>query len=377
MTTAARRNESSASGTLLVAFELGQSRWVMGLTTSGAARPRTREIAARDTAQVLAEIERAKRYFRLPAAAPVASCYEAGRDGFWLHRWLLAQGIDNVVVDSSSIEVPRRARRAKTDQLDVDGLLRLLGRHRSGERKVWSVVRVPSVESEDARQLEREIEATKADRTRLRNRIQGLLAAQGVRLPLDRHFCAALQLARTGDGRPIPPGLCARLEREAAALATVEARLVGLAAARRTQVVPGGVCDRLQHLRGIGVNGAARLSREWFEWRQFSNGRQVGALAGLTPTPHRSGDLARERGIGKAGNRRVRSMAIELAWCWRQFQPQSALTQWYEQRFGSGPPRLRRIGIVALARKLLIALWRYTETGVVPAGAVLKGAPGR
>jgi transposase len=287
---------------------------------------------------------------------------------------LVQAGIHSLVVDSSSIEVNRRQRRAKTDTLDVTALLRLLARHLQGEPKVWSVVRVPSVAAEDARQLEREIETTTADRTRSRNRIRGLLAAQGVQLPLNRRVRAALALVQTGTGELLPPMLRARLERELTMLAAIEARLRELRTVQRHSVLRDSPAARLQELCGVGIRGAARLSREVFDWRQFRSGRQVGAVMGMTPTPYHSGACRREQGISKAGNRRVRTLMIELAHCWRRFQPDSALTQWYRQRFGSDNARLRRIGIVALARKLLIALWRYVEGGVIPDGAQLKPA---
>jgi transposase len=319
------------------------------------------------------EIAEAKAALGWPADAGVHSCYEAGRDGFWLHRWLETQGAQNRVVDSSSIEVPRRMRRVKTDTVDLDGLLRLLRRDVSGERRVWSVVRVPSVAAEDARQLERELEAVTTDRTRVRNRVRGLLVAQGVRVPIDRHLPDRLATVPTGLGTALPAGLTTRLTRECAALALIEARLRTLRRLQRQAVRPDTPCARLLRVRGLGVTGASRLSREVFDWRRFTSGRQVGAVVGLVPTPYDSGQRRREQGISKAGNARVRTLAIELALGWRRFQRQSALTQWYEARCGHGGVRQRRIGVVALARKLLIALWRYVETGVVPAGARLKG----
>jgi transposase len=358
----------------MLAFELGERKWVLGFTTPGAPRTRTREIPARDTGRVLHEIAQAKAALGLAPDARVESCYEAGREGFWLHRWLVGQGIVNRVVDSSSIEVPRRKRRAKTDAIDVTGLLRLLERFLRGEPKVWSVVRVPSVAAEDARQLEREIDTITADRTRVRNRIRGLLAAQGVTLRFDRHLRAALTCVRTGTGDPLPAMLRARVERELTALAAIESRMRELRALQRTSVRGDTPAAKLLGVRGIGIRGAARLSREVFDWRRFTSGRQVGALMGMTPTPYDSGEMRREQGISKAGNRRVRALAIELARGWRHFQPESALTQWYQRRFGHGSARLQRIGIVALARKLLIALWRYLQTGVVPTGAQLKRA---
>jgi transposase len=356
----------------MMAFELSARTWLVGFRIAGQERIRRREIPARDTARVVREIAAAKAAFALPVDAPVQSCYEAGRDGFWLHRWLEQQGVHNRVVDSASIEVPRRWRRAKTDRIDVVGLLKLLGRELLGEPHVWRVVRVPSVASEDARHLERELEATQKDRTRVRNRIQGLLAAQGVTLPPWRHLRERLALLRTGWGTLLGPGLQTRLERELTALAAIEMRLRELRRLQRASVVPDSLCARLQQIRGIGIRSAARVSREVLDWRTFTSGRQVGALIGLTPTPYDSGGQRREQGISKAGNRRVRMVMIEVARGWRRFQPDSALAQWYHTRFGHGSARVQRIGIVALARKLLIALWRFVTAGTVPAGARLK-----
>jgi transposase len=373
MTTVTRLSESTASGpALLLAFELGAKKWVVGFAIGGAVRPRRREIPARDRARVMREIMEAKAAFGLAPAAPVESCYEAGREGFWLHRWLTTQGIENRVVDASSIEVPRRRRRVKTDRVDLSGLLRLLERQLRGEAKVWSVVRVPSAAAEDARQLERELEAVIADRTRVRNRIRGLLATQGIAVAIDRALASRVTRLRTGLDEPLPPGLGARLTRELAALASLDTRLREVRRLQRAAVRPDTACAQLQRLRGIGVTGASRLSREVFDWRRFTSGRQVGGLMGMTPTPYDSGESRREQGISKAGNRRVRALAVELAVGWRRFQPDSALTQWYERRFGHGGARHRRVGIVALARKLLIALWRYVETGTRPEGAHLK-----
>lgn len=373
MMTATRPGESTVRGAVvMMTFELGARKWLVGFSASIAQPVRRREIAARDLAAVCRELAAAKGAFGLPPEAPVHSCYEAGREGFWLHRWLEGKGIVNRVVDSSSIEVPRRKRRAKSDRLDVAGLMRLLARALAGETKVWSVVRVPSVEAEDRRQLERELETVVADRTRVRNRIRGLLVTQGVVVRRWRRLRSELAGLRTGLGEALPPRLCARLDRELTALATIEGRLRQLRALQAKAIVPASVGDRLQQLRGVGVRIAARLSCEVFEWRTFTSGRHVGALMGLTPTPYDSGELRREQGISKAGNRRVRTMVIELARGWVRFQPESALTRWYTRRFASGSARLRRVGIVALGRKLLIALWRYTTTGVVPEGAQRK-----
>jgi transposase len=359
---------------LRLAFELGATKWLLGFSTGVTGRTRRREVPARDRARVLREIVEAKKTFGLAATAVVHSCYEAGREGFWLHRWLVAQGVENRVVDSSSIEVPRRLRRAKNDRIDVEALLRLLDRALRGEPKVWSVVRVPSIAAEDARQLERERQTVLADRTRTRNRIRGLLATQGVVHPITRELATVLPTLHTGTGELLPPGLRARLAREIVALATIETRLRELRRLQRVAVVPETCCARLQQLRGIGLAGASRLSREVFDWRHFTSGRQVGALVGITPTPFDSGDARQEQGISKAGNRRVRALAVELALVWRRYQPTSALTLWFQRRFGCGSVRQRRVGTVALARKLLIALWRFAETGERPLGAQLKTA---
>jgi transposase len=308
------------------------------------------------------------------------SCYEAGRDGFWVHRAFTALGITNYVVDSASIEGNRRGRQAKSDRLDTAALLAKLGRYVGGERGVWSVVHVPSVDDEDRRQLHRELFTITRERTRVVNRIKGLLALHGVVLEAPRGLPATMPdyPALAGwNGAPLPPAAHARLVREWHRLTFLRGELRTLVAARLAllragtdPVVP--MVRRLLALRGIGDVGAWIYTTEFFAWRQFRNRRQVGAAAGLCSTGRESGDLHREQGISKAGNRYLRALAIELAWSWLRRQPQSALSQWYRTRFANGGPRVRRIGIVALARKLLIALWRYLETGVLPEGAVRK-----
>lgn len=365
------------TATLHLAFELGNGSWKLGFTTGLGQKPRERNVSARDVEAVLREIIHAKRRFGLPDGTRVVSCYEAGRDGFWLHRFLVEQGIENRVVDSSSIEVNRRQRRVKTDRMDVVKLLGLLLRYEAGERKAWSVVRVPAVAEEDARQLHRELLTTKRDRTRVTNRIRGLLASQGLVIDLTADVPAQLEQMQLWDGSPLPPGLRVRLVREWEKVQFFTDQIHVLEAARRKLVRHSddpamGKVRQLLTLRGIGANSAWLYTMEFFGWRGFRNGKEIGALAGLTPTPHQSGELRHELGIGKAGNRRIRWMAIEGAWCWLRFQPQSALSKWYEERFGHGGPRMRKIGIVALARKLLIALWRFLETGVLPEGAELK-----
>lgn len=374
-TTTTRTCDSTAA--LYLAFELGNGRWRLGFTTGLGQKPRQRSVVARDTAAVLREVARAKERLGLPADAPVGSCYEAGREGFWLHRFLRSHGIENRVIDSSSIEVNRRRRRAKTDRLDLEGLLRLLLRREAGEHKAFAVVRVPSDAEEDARQLHRELLTLRRDRTRVTNRIQGLLANQGLTIDLDADVSGQFARLRRFDGSPLPAALRRRLEREWEKVQFLTEQIAALVRERRALVREAKTPAmakvlQLAQLQGVGINSAWLHTMELFGWRSFRNGREIGSLAGLTPTPHQSGELRRELGIDKAGNKRVRWMAIEGAWAWLRFQPESALSKWYDQRFAHGGPRMRKIGIVALARKLLIALWRYLETGVLPEGARLK-----
>jgi transposase len=377
MMTMTRDRQSTSEGRcLLVAFELSERSWKLGFTTGGGERPRFRQIAAGAVDELLKEVRRAKGRLGLPMDAPVISCYEAGREGFWLHRWAVAQGWTNYVVDSSSIEVNRRARRAKTDRLDLVGLLRLLARYVGGEARVWRVVRVPSEAQEDARHLHRLRETLQQERTRLINRLHGLLTTQGVKVPVRADFLERLATVRRWDGTPLPPGLTARLQQVWAQLEMLTRQVAVVDAARTTLPVDphtetGRWVARLQTLRGMGSIGAWSLATEIFGWRQIRNGRELGALVGVVPAPYQSGALAHDRGITRAGNRHVRRMIVQLAWSWLRYQPDSALSRWYRERFDHGR-RLRRIGIVALARKLLIAWWRYGETGVIPEGATLK-----
>jgi transposase len=357
-----------------MAFELGQRSWKLGFSTGIGQRPRVRQIAAGAVEAVANEILKAKLRLGLPPDAPVMSCYEAGREGFWVHRYLVAHGVTNHVVDSSSIEVNRRARRAKTDRLDLASLLNLLARYVQGDRRVWRVVRVPSVTDEDARHVPRTWETLTADRTRLINRLKGLLLTQGVQLPIDQDFLAHLRTARIWDGSAVPPGLQERLRADWALLQQVERQLRERKARaadlldRRTRT--SHAIDKLQQVQAIGRTGAWVLATEIFGWRQIRNRRQLGSLVGLVPAPYQSGDTAHDQGITRAGNRHVRRVMVQLAWGWLRYQPTSALTLWYQRRFGHGGNRLRRI--IALARKLLIALWRYLQTGMLPEGAQLK-----
>ena len=363
--------------TLHVAFELGNREWILGLATRLEDTPMLRTVPARDLSQLDAVLTQAKAQLGCPASAPVHSCYEAGRDGFWLHRYLLSRGIQNVVIDSSSIEVNRRRRRAKTDRLDARKLATMLMRAGAGERRVWHVVRVPSAADEDRRQVHRELLTARRDRARLTNRIKGVLASHGVPLATLPTLSTHLATARRWDGTLLPPHTVARLTREWELVGQYTTRLRELRAARtallRVRDDPAiAQVRRLIRLRGVGPDSAWLYVMEFFAWRQFRNRREVGGLAGLTDTPYQSGDLDHQQGISKAGNRWVRALAVNTAWAWLRYQPQSALARWYRQRFGHGPSRLRKIGIVALARKLLIAFWRYLETGEVPEGAMVR-----
>lgn len=377
MTAAYTGNGITRGGVLHLAFELGWTHWKLAFTIGYGQRPRQRTIRARDLAALQQEIAKAKKRFQLAGAAPVVSCYEAGRDGFWLHRYLTAHGIANVIVDSASIEVNRRKRRVKSDKLDANKLVNMLMRYHAGERKVWSIVWVPSVADEDRRQLHRELQELKDDRTRHTNRIKGLLASQGLDLAVvDELLPSWLVAARLWDGTALGVDLQRRLVREYERWQFVHRQILDLSKERRRRILcdetaEGDMVRRLLGLAGIGGNGAWLLVYEFFAWRKLQNRKQAGALVGLTGTPYQSGGSDREQGISKAGSKRMRKMLVELAWCWVRWQPESALSQWYVRRFGTGKGAARKIGIVALARKLFIALWKYLERGEIPAGAKL------
>jgi transposase len=378
MTTHELNSTTSAIPVLYLAFELGWNNWKLASSTGLGQKPRLRTIPARDLDAVLAEIKAAKKRFGLPEDAAVVSCYEAGRDGFWLHRFLQTQRIGNVVVDSSSIEVNRRKRRAKSDRLDAVKLVAMLIRWSNGESKVWGIVHVPSESDEDRRQLHRELIALKAELTAHINTIKGLLASLGLAASVDEEFPKRLREFRQWNGLGVPPELSARLLRVFERWQLVGRQIKELERERiqRIRQDETRAVDQVRwllNLKGIGENGAWLLVNELFSWRTFQNRRELASLAGLTPTPYDSGESRREQGISKAGNRRVRWMMVQLAWGWLQYQPESELSQWYQRRFAEGNARLRKIGIVALARKLLIALWKYLETGVPPAGAEVVG----
>jgi len=369
--TALHGQDTSIIGQLYVAFELGDRSWKLSLG-DGVRAPSRCTVAAGDTAAVMTAIARAKVRCHLPADAAVRSCYEAGRDGFWLHRWLTAQGILNLVVDSASIEVNRRKRRAKTDRLDSDKLLSMLMRYYGGERRVWAVARIPTPEQEDERRLHRELADLRKERTAHSNRIRSLLVLHNLRVEhiggrAWTHWWAQ-------NAAQLPPGVRTEIERESERLSLVAKQIKTLEAQQRREVRSGAqpAIAQLSRLAAIGIGSAWTLVKELFGWRQFHNRRELAGCLGLAPTPYASGTSNVEQGISKAGNRRARWLMVELAWSWLRFQPASQLSQWFNQRFAAASKRMRRVGIVALARRLAIALWRYLEFGEIPPGATLK-----
>lgn len=359
---------------LYIAFELSNTKW--RLSFGNGIKNRQKTISARNTLQLMEEIAKARQRFKMDDDVPVYSCYEAGRDGFWLHRFLESAGIHNVVIDSSSIEVNRRYRHKKTDRIDAAKLLTMLIRYVNGEQKLWSVTHVPTVDEEDARRLNREIERLKKERTAHKNRIRSLLILHGIDLKVGAKFLTKLEETVQWNGETLPRKIKAEILREHDRLSLINEQLWDLESEKKKILASGGrqadMVHALQNLKSIGPVSSWLLIYEYFGWRKFKNVKQVGSASGLTPTPYDSGESEREQGISKSGNRRVRSVMIEVAWYWLRYQPQSQLSRWFMERFGSGGKRMRRVGIVALARKLLVALWKYLEQGLVPEGAILK-----
>lgn len=362
---------------LLVAMELSNTKWRLAFSTPGGCKLRQRVIDARSRAGFLAEIRLAKSKLELPCNVPVVCCYEAGRDGFWIQRWLKREGFECLILDPASIEVSRQKRRAKTDRLDAESLVRLLKRYLSGDEDVFSVVRAPSEAQEDEMRLGRELERLKKERSSHVNRIKSLLVLHG--LYIQGSLCKLRKLINTlrlWNGTSLPDSLKGEILREldrydqtVEHIRQLENRKIE--ELKQPQTNAQKQTRDLLRLRGVGEVSAWSLSHEFFGWREFKNRKEVAALAGLTPTPYNSGGSTVEQGISKAGNRRVRRIIIELAWSWLRFQPESALSKWFEKRFAHGSKRMRRTGIVALARKLLVALWKYVEYGEVPEGAIV------
>ena len=375
MTVTRTLSGSVSEPTLYIAFELGKRDWKLAMTSGVGRQPWVRTLASGDWLAVERVIAAGRIRFGLPAVAPVVSCYEAGRDGFWIHRALTARGVMNRVVDSASIEVNRRARRAKTDRLDALKLVTMLVRVCCGEKRVWSEVHVPTVAAEAARQVSRERTALTQDQTRLVNQMRGWVATWGAPLP-SRRRGAWWTTVRDWAGAGLPVEVQARLARAEARLQSLAAQIAELDAQQQAAVLAApapGALRRLVQLKGVATTSASVLLDEGLVWRAFRNRRQIGGLLGFAPTPYASGESTREQGISRAGNARLQAISIQLAWNWVRWQPQSALTQWYQANFGKGK-RARRIGIVAVARKLVIALWRYVTQGIVPTGAIMKVA---
>lgn len=371
---AAETRGYESGSVLYMAMELSNRKWKLGF--SNGSRMRRKSMEARDRGRLLEEVALAKHKLGLPAEARVVCCYEAGRDGHWIYRWLTAEGFEVLEIDSSSIETNRR-KHVKTDRVDVEKLVDLLLRYCLGFRRAFRVVRVPPEDAEAGQRLHREDEYLTGQRTRVSNRIKGLLVTQGItELSLQGDFAARLERVRRWDGQGLSQELKAELIRMHAQYRLVDEQLVELAKAYAAELesasAVGATRRRLEILKAMGPKTSRVLSAEVFAWRTFNNTKEVGGMSGLTPTPAQSGDEHREQGISKAGNRRVRWVMIEFAWLWLRWQPDSHLSRWYRQRFAHGSRRTRRIGIVALARKLLIALWRWVEFGELPAGAILK-----
>jgi len=368
-----RDEHAAQQDDLFMSLELGDKRWKLSIgdVRHGVSRY---DVPAGDTAAVAKCVAKTAERFQTPPNAVVHSCYEAGRDGWWLHRWLAQFGVDNIVVDASSIEVNRRARRAKTDRLDADKLRTMLMRHHGGEH-VWSVLREPTEQDEDARRVHRELQRLTHERTSHINRIRALLVLHNVRPDLiiaGRDWPAWWQK----NSEQVAPKLRAEIEREVARLTLVKDQVRSIELARRRELASGvhPMVSQLTRLAAIGPTGAWVLVHEVFGWRRFSNRRQLAGCLGLAPTPYASGDTETEQGISKVGNKRVRALLVEQAWGWLRRQPTSTLTLWFNRRFAHSGARMRRVGIVALARRLAIAMWRFLQNGEIPLGASLKPA---
>jgi transposase len=368
------------SDTIFVSIELSQKTWLVTLHSPDRDRISRHKLEGGDYVELLALIDkiRTRASEKLGSKPRVVSCYEAGYDGFWLHRLLQAAGITNFVFDAASIAVEQRSRRAKTDRIDGELMLRTLMAYLRGEPRVVRIVRVPSVEAEDARRASRERDRLVKEQTAHTNRIKALLRLSGVAVgnPRRRDWLSFLEQQRDWQGQPLPPHLLAEVKREHARLTMIREQIAALEQAQIDQTcpVPAPMAERrsnLQRLKALGPVFTATLVDELF-YKDFRNRREVASYCGLTPSPWKSGGIDREQGISKAGNRRARNKAIELAWLWLRHQPDSALSRWFRTRTADAGKRAKRIAIVALARKLIVALWRYLTTGLIPEQATMK-----
>ncbi len=372
---------SANHGTIFLAIELSRRTWLVTMHSPDRDRISRHNVPGGDHAGLLALIERVReRAARKLGYRPSGvSCYEAGYDGFWLHRLLTAAGISNYVFDPASIAVEQRARRAKTDRIDGEQLLRTLMAHCRGEPRVVRIVRVPSRDQEDARRDTREEDRLIKEKVGHINRMKSLLRLLGMAVgnPRRRDWLTWLASQRDWQGEPVPPRTLAELKREHARLMLITEQLAGLKKAKPAAQPTPAVAEMMQRtnmlfdLKSLGPAFSRKLVNEVF-YKDFKNRREVGGYFGLDGSPWRSGDTNREQGISKAGNRRARHAAVELAWLWLRHQPESALSEWFRQRVANANKRAKRVAIVALARKLMVALWRYLTTGLVPAGAVFK-----
>jgi transposase len=368
-------------GAIFVSMELSRSKWLLtSLSPGGGEKMSKHTVAGGDLAGLFERFGQLqeKAQARTGRSHPIIVIQEAGLDGFWIHRALQAEGIESHVVDPASIAVSRRARRAKTDKIDGEALVRTLLAYKRGEPRVCSMVRPPSPQEEDRRRVLRERKALTTERVRHVNRIKGLLFAQGVSgyEPMHRDRRARLETLRTGDGRELPHRLKAQILRELDRLELLLDQIRAIEADRDELLA----CDEaaapatmLMKLKGVGPEFGAILWSECL-FRRFDNRRQVAAFAGLAPTPWQSGKVNHEQGVSKAGNPRLRATLVQLSWLWVRHQPQSALTLWFEERVRRNGGRLRKATIVALARKLLVALWKYVAAGVAIEGAVFSAA---
>ena len=365
----------SQQKSLFVAMELSNKIWKLAFGDGSTTRERS--MPARDEALLVREVATAKAKLHLPSGAPVIFCYEAGRDGFWISRMLNKHGHECDIMDPASIEVPRQARKRKTDRLDAAKLLDLLIRSRLwGQRKAYSVVRVPTEAQENAMRLHRERQRLVKEQTEHLTRIKSLCVLHGLQVKNPARM--DVSALRDWAGNPLREAWVGELSREHQRLGMVQEQIQALEdqqsqALKKTSTPAEEKAKKLLKLKAVGAQGSWILSHECFGWRRFQNRRQLGSFAGLTGTPYDSGDTLREQGISKAGSGRVRYTMIELAWSWIRWQPNSALTHWFVDHYvRGGTSRSKRKGIVAVARKLLIALWKYVEQDVVPEGAILK-----
>ena len=389
MQTVADRSEAPNAirndlGAIFISLELSRSTWLItSLSPDGGEKMSKHSVPAGDIYALLARFSefKQKAFARTGKSVPIIVIQEAGLDGFWIHRVLQNEGIESHVVDPASIATSRRRRRPKTDRIDGEALLRTLLAYKRGEPRVCAMVKAPTPEEEDRRRLCRERKILIAERVKHVNRIKGLLFCQGVSgyKPLRRDRRQRLDELRTGDGRLLPKHLKAQIGRELAReqlleqIKAVEAERDALFAAAKAAAPAPGPPAMLLNIKGIGPEFAAVLWSEGL-FRHFDNRRQVASYAGLAPTPWQSGSVDREQGVSKAGNPRLRTTLIQLAWLWLRNQPQSALALWFKDRVSRNGGRLKKTSIVALARKLLVALWKYVTAGVVIEGAIVKSA---